>query len=497
MSTAYLISVQNELVYAISKSSSDFTKGQLLIGSNPDKKSHFLFKIIGFSYLSDLPLPEQSIQSCINFLIESEDLPVEKKEKFDKDNSNFIVIECLLIGQIKNSKLVASSFLPAQFTALSSPDEGQLNFLPKFTGNIPLGDFKNGDKRTNLSFFIDSADLPLHLAVIGHQEKPISNLVTLFFKASILQDNLSLVVIDLDGKYLERIKRDKDFYKKSISENLFKVYRAKNIKATENNLKFSIMEVGLNDISFSFNLSSNLIDDAFIIFHKYRKQWLMQLGTKDSQKLLKEIGGDINSQNMGHLKEIGQSINSFISIKGDIAKSISQSFLNSLNNRKSIIFDLSSMQNQEKLMVSSLIGRTIYEDREQNYSGEYPKTLIVLDGVHKFLTKNRIHSQNIFNEILTNGKKYNLGLIGLSDKPDNISPDYWKNTDFSIFFNFKYWLLPPEITVPYLYGEILIEELNLLEMNEVLMLIPDFQLPLKLALFKTEDIEHPIKSAPG
>ena len=180
------------------------------------------------------------------------------------------------------------------------------------------------------------------------------------------------------------------------------------------------------------NLHATATEAAYLLYSKYKKEWLTVLLSQGIQakELAEEVGA--HAESIAALYRKLKIIERFPFLTPDPVPSVTQTIIEYLDKRKSIIFEFGNFTSTFcYLLVANIITRKIhssYIQKTERFLGskqtevEPAKLMIVIEEAHKFLNPTAA-SQTIFGTIAREMRKYYVSLFIIDQRPSGIDPE--------------------------------------------------------------------------
>lgn len=423
-----LISGKFGELIARQKSDAEFELGEILVAENPDTK--FFLQVYDLQYGSQIS--QQNLELISGMSLE-EDSSIEFMDKKLR-NYKIAFLKPLITLQGNHSSL--SKSLPEPFTNLREISSEDMSFLIKPKNSLFIGNLRSGSKALDVPVYLDSKDvLTHHILISGTTGKGKSVLMkNLLWE---LTGNVGLLVLDPHDEYYGRnvlglkdnptgkvvyyTSRDTPHGARTLKINL-NVLRPGHFgcldfsDAQEQAMNAYYREYGnkwVESIIIDKPLNSVKFNDATVNVLKRRMMYLLDLDFSDSQVFCNGIF-DL-SAGESTIKSISDDLESF----------------------KTVIIDTSNFSGQIELLIGSLIATEVFNKykhyKMQGLLSEKPVMSIVLEEAPRVLGKDVLErGNNIFSSIAREGRKFNVGLIAITQLPSLIPREILANMNTKI-----------------------------------------------------------------
>ncbi|MBP6869329.1 DUF87 domain-containing protein [Candidatus Babeliales bacterium] len=200
-------------------------------------------------------------------------------------------------------------------------------------------------------------------------------------------------------------------------------------------VKIPYQDIQVEDIMAlqqELNLHATATEAAYLIYAKYRKDWLATLLSKgiNAKELAEEVGA--HPESIAALYRKLKTIEKYPFFTPEAVPSVTQTIIEYLDKQKSIIFEFGNYTSTFcYLLVANIITRRIhtsYIQKTERFLGskqpelEPSKLMIVIEEAHKFLNP-AAASQTIFGTIAREMRKYYVSLFIIDQRPSGIDPE--------------------------------------------------------------------------
>lgn len=180
------------------------------------------------------------------------------------------------------------------------------------------------------------------------------------------------------------------------------------------------------------NLHATATEAAYLLYAKYKKDWLSTLLYKGIQakELAEEVGA--HPESIAALYRKLKQIEKYPFFTSEPVPSITGTIIEYLDKQKTVIFEFGNYTTTFcYLLVANIITRRIhksYIEKTERFLGskqlelEPSKLMIVIEEAHKFLNPSAA-SQTIFGTIAREMRKYYVSLFIIDQRPSGIDPE--------------------------------------------------------------------------
>lgn len=423
-----LISGKFGELIARQKSDSQFELGEILVAEDSGMK--FFLQVYDLQYGSQIS--QQNLEMISGMSLE-EDSTIEFMDKHLR-NYKIAFLKPLII--IRGNDPSLSKSLPEPFTDLREINSDDMSFLVKPKTPLFLGNLRSGSKPLDVPVFLDSRDvLTHHVLVSGTTGKGKSVLMkNLLWE---LTGSTGLLVLDPHDEYYGR----NGLGLKDKPSGKVVYYTSRDVPTGARTLKININV--LRPGHFACLHFSDAQEQAMNAYYReYNNRWVESIIIDKPLNSVKFNDATVNvlKRRLMYLLDL-DFYNSQMFCNGifDIAagESTIRSISDDLENSKTVIIDTSNFSGQIELLIGSLIATEVFNKykhyKMQGLLGDKPVVSIVLEEAPRVLGKDVLErGGNIFSSIAREGRKFNVGLIAITQLPSLIPREILANMNTKI-----------------------------------------------------------------
>jgi DNA helicase HerA-like ATPase len=390
--------------------------GDLLVVDENEKNS-LILQINDLEYKSQVPQPMRELISGME--LEGQGASLEFMEP---ELRNYIVSNAKAILQIKDSTPRIPKMLPTFFHSARNIREDDLQFLTKPKNPLYLGDVRSGSKLLNAKVYVDAAEsIPHHILIPATTGRGKSNLVKVMLWSILDLENFGILVLDPHDEYYGR--NETCLKDHPNNENL--IYYSPVAPPGANTLIINIESIRPHHFNGIISFTSAQHDAIYRYYNEFSDKWILKIVE----------GVEIDGVDPRTIQVLGRKLDNILGIYidsngefqsrnrtfNDIAgKTTIKDMVRSLENGNIVVIDTSRLMGDAELLVGSIITGTVF-NRYQRYKSEgklneKPIMGVVIEEAPRVLGKDVIASQghNIYSTIAREGRKFNMGLIAIT-----------------------------------------------------------------------------------
>ncbi|MDP3065544.1 MAG: ATP-binding protein [Methanobacteriaceae archaeon] len=335
---------------------------------------------------------------------------------------NYIVAQAKAILQVKDGHSTIPKSLPDFFNSVRHVKEDDLKFLTKPDNPLYVGDVRSGSKILDSKVYVNARDaISHHILIPATTGRGKSNLVKVMLWSLLDLGGFGILVLDPHDEYYGR--NEKCLKDHPQSENL--VYYSSEAPPGANSLIINLESIKPHHFSGIVSFSEAQNDAVNLAYHKYGKNWIIKILEGVSLPNVKETTLSVL------IRKFNTILGIYIDDKGNFqsrnrlfsdtaGESTIKDIIRSLENGKIVVIDTSRLMGSVELLVGSIITGTIFNKyqryKAENLLREKPVIGIVIEEAPRVLGGDVIATQghNVYSTIAREGRKFNIGLIGIT-----------------------------------------------------------------------------------
>ncbi|CUH94156.1 hypothetical protein P22_0218 [Propionispora sp. 2/2-37] len=316
-------------------------------------------------------------------------------------------------GQLLNPKTCPNFF--CEIHSLSNNDSALLDELK---GDLEIGLLKTGRNVLNLPVGIyGTKAIPEHIGIFGTTGSGKSNLVKVLASSAIHNNNYGLLIFDVHNEYYQALSMHPQ-----VKERLF-VYNTNPENEYVTKLKINYAEIEPEDILACGSFTEAQFDALYKMQTIWQENWMKYVLEYDTTDLVEELAGStgqkFNSRTVNKIKSVCWNIEKELNID-DQQSVILQQILAELEKGNVVLIELKNISPVGEQALSTLLSKKLlqYYSRktEQGKDGTKP-IMIILEEAHRFLGKKEVASNNVFARLVSEARKFNLGMCVIDQQP--------------------------------------------------------------------------------
>ena len=203
-----------------------------------------------------------------------------------------------------------------------------------------------------------------------------------------------------------------------MASQRLRCYVTREVEGNVSDVRIAASEISVQDMANVYSFSDPQQELLSAVWGRHRRNWLRYLRETDDKILIE----DFPNFHEGTIYVIKRRVSQIMSsplITLDDTISMTDTVIQQLREGLVVLVDVSGASEQEELLVSSVLVRTLFERNKDIYKNKkefesIPPSLIVLEEAQRVLGKSR---GNIFARIAREGRKFKTGLCAISQQP--------------------------------------------------------------------------------
>ena len=416
--------------------------GELVIARSADAgvKKTLLLQVTDTKFSSQLSQENMELVAGMNL---EEDVPLTLLDANIR-TYEMLGLKPVLELQKESNGLIAkpAKTLPSVFSSIFPVTEQELSFFNTPLHPLHLGFLRSGSRTLKTSIFINGLlSFSHHILIAGTTGKGKSILMSDILWNAQDQSFVSLLVLDPHDEYYGRNSLGlKDHPSRKIA-----YYTSRNVPAGQHQLKINLKSLRVEHFDF-LDLSPPQRQAMYAYAKKYGNEWV------EAAILEKPIEVQFHDATLGVLKRRLLNLLDIDYIEDTVkgrgvfdfgaGESTGHDICALLENGKSVIIDTSAFSGQVELLIGSVISHEILSVyKHHKLRGELdgkPVVSVVLEEAPRVLGKDVLAGgNNVYAQICREGRKFNVGLIAITQLPSLIPKELLANMNTKIIMGIE------------------------------------------------------------
>lgn len=315
-------------------------------------------------------------------------------------------------GQLLNPKTCPDFF--CQVRALSPEDT---SLLAEMKGDLEIGFLKSGRGILNMPVGIyGSKAITEHIGVFGTTGSGKSNLIKVLASSVIDNGSYGLLIFDVHNEYF------KDLSSHPISKERLRVYHT-DVKDYGKKMAINFTDVDAEDITACATFTEPQLDAIYKLSAVWQENWMKYVLEYDVADIVEELAGctgqKFNARTIGKIKSICWNLMQELNIV-EADDNIVGEMLAELEQGNIVLVELKNISSVGEQALSTLLSKKLlnqYAGKSEIERSLAKPVLIVLEEAHRFLGKKEHSSNNVFAKLVSEARKFNLGMCIVDQQP--------------------------------------------------------------------------------
>ncbi|WP_455240491.1 ATP-binding protein [Methanothermobacter tenebrarum] len=421
-----IIGGETSKIFIRERSGSRIELGDLLVAEEDDG-NYSILQVKDLVYHSQVPQVMRELASGIQ--LENRGSQVEF---LDEELRNYIIAEAKTILQIRDGKPQLPKRLPKFFTHVRRIEDDDLKFLKKeIEDPLYLGNVRSGSKELKTKIHVNAREaIPHHILIPATTGRGKSNLVKVMLWELMDIENIGMLVLDPHDEYYGRNEKG---LKDHPNQEKLRYYTPEISKVEGEAISLNINLRSIRPEHFDGIVEfTSAQKDAIKLYHnKFEENWIQNIirgekvenqeGTREkvSPSTLSVLQRKFDNI-LGIYEEEGRLESRGGVFTTDAGDSTIKDIIKSLEDGEIVIIDTSRLMGEAELLVGSIIVGALF-NKYQKYKAEgkleeKPIIGIVIEEAPRVLGKEVIERQghNIYSTIAREGRKFNIGLVAIT-----------------------------------------------------------------------------------
>ncbi|MFW9945741.1 MAG: ATP-binding protein [Candidatus Odinarchaeota archaeon] len=421
------------------KSDEEFELGQLFVAGK-NKFDYSIYQIKDLYYGSQIP--DTSLELIAGYGLEREGVDLKI---YEPELRNYVLALAKPLIKVRDNGLYLPKKLPQFFGDLFEIREDHLHFFKEMSIKDPitLGKVRSGSKTLDIDVNVSASEILRHHVLIpATTGRGKSNLVKVILYNIIENDTCGKLVFDPHNEYYgtPKVKGLKDHPKSSE----YVIYYTLRSISGKLDLKFNVQYLYPSHVLGSIDISQPQSDTLFTYYRKFKKEWIKKIfdeGVNYEKFGIKDTTIDVLRRKLTLLLDFDFDDDGNIIEKGIFSlsgfESTIEDIINFLIDGKTVIIDSSLFSGNEEIFIATIIVESLF-NRYKNYKfndklENKPVITIVLEEAPRVIGIKALEAkENIFGKIAREGRKFKIGLIGITQLPSLIPREILANMNTKI-----------------------------------------------------------------
>lgn len=297
-----------------------------------------------------------------------------------------------------------------------SPDDTVL--LSEMKGDLEIGFLKTGRGILKLPVGIYGAKaITEHIGIFGTTGSGKSNLVKVLAGSVIDSGSYGMLIFDVHNEYYRDLALHPQIQARLI------VYNTMPQAEYARRLTVNYSEVGPEDLTACATFTEPQFDAIYKLSSVWQENWMKDVLTYDAADIIDELnvctGQKFQSRTISKIKSVCWNLQQELNIQENEDSAVDR-MLQDLERGKVVLVELKNISPVGEQALSTLLSKKLlghYAAKTEVERQQVKPVLIVLEEAHRFLGKKEYGGNNTFARLVSEARKFNLGLCVVDQQP--------------------------------------------------------------------------------
>jgi energy-coupling factor transporter ATP-binding protein EcfA2 len=307
---------------------------------------------------------------------------------------------------------------PDFFCEVRSLSDADTVLLSEMKGDLEIGFLKSGRGVMELPVGIyGSKAITEHIGVFGTTGSGKSNLVKVLASSIIDNGNYGLLVFDVHNEYF------KDLATHPQAAQRLSVYNTNPQANHCKKLLVNFDEIDPEDITACATFTEPQLDAIYKLSSVWQDNWMNYVLKYDTVDIIDELAGctgqKFHSRTISKIKSICWNLEQELNV-GAEQQTVISDMMHDLEQGKVVLVELKNVSPVGEQALSTLLSKKLlqhYAGKSDTERSQVKPVLIVLEEAHRFLGKKEQTSNNVFARLVSEARKFNLGMCVVDQQP--------------------------------------------------------------------------------
>ena len=307
---------------------------------------------------------------------------------------------------------------PDFFAEVRSLGEEDKELLAEIGGDLEIGYLKGGRGISPFPVGIcGSKSIPEHMGIFGTTGSGKSNLVKVLASSILASQQYGMLIFDVHNEYYQALSKHSQ-----ITDRLV-VYSLKPQDAFCQPLQVAMEEWEPLDLALCATFTEVQLDALYKIASLWPREWMSYLLKYEAEDLISELktetGQKFQLRTISKIKSICWNLQQELQLTQEPVGAIAQ-MIQEVGNGKVVLVEMKHNSPLGEIALSTLITKKLlnyYAAHSDDERMGLTPALLVLEEAHRFLGRKEVGSQHIFRRLVSEARKFRLGLCVVDQQP--------------------------------------------------------------------------------
>jgi len=308
---------------------------------------------------------------------------------------------------------------PDFFDEVRSLSDVDTMLLEEMKGDLEIGYLRTGR---------DVSDMPIgiygykaiteHIGIFGTTGAGKSNLVKVMSGSIMDHDDYSALIFDVHNEYYAALRKHARAGEKLIVYNNCPLYQ------TTYQLGINAQEITPEDLMSTAGFTEAQTDALYKMENVWHEEWFNYVVQYDVHDLIDELHGStgqkFHPRTISKIKSLCWNLKNELNVHQQGDSEAIAHILKQLETGKVVLIELKNVSSLGEQALSTLLSKKLlahYAAKTEEKLAQAKPALIVLEEAHRFLGKKEQANANVFARLVSEARKFNLGLCAVDQQP--------------------------------------------------------------------------------
>jgi DNA helicase HerA-like ATPase len=415
------------------KSGKKIELGELLVVE--DNGGLLILQVYDLSYGSQIPQSTRELMAGLKLEGYSTELRFLEPEL-----RNYVMAEVKALARIDGKDVKIPKTLPSFFSTIRPIKKEDLGFLTMPPNPVYLGKARSGSKAIDVDVYLNGIEVFTHHVIIpATTGRGKSNLVKVMLWSLIGERKFGILMLDPHDEYYGRHQKGLKDHPKAKDNVL---YYSSNPPPGGNTLILNLRSIMPAHFQGIVAFTDAQLDAIKRYYNRFEERWIERIVRGEeldgvAPRTLEVLQRKFDNV-LGVYLDENEEFQCRSRVFSDTAgTTTTNDIVNALENGKIVIIDTSKLLDEAELLIGSIIaGEVFYRYQKYKLEGELeakPVVSIVIEEAPRVLGKEVLErGENIYSTIAREGRKFKVGLVGITQLTSLIPREILANMNTKI-----------------------------------------------------------------
>ncbi len=374
----------------------------------------------------------------------------ENLEFMEPELNNYVVANLKNLVTVKNGEAKSPKRMPEFFSSIRRIQDDDLDFIKSPSDPLELGKIRSGSKELDVNVELPGEDVISHHVLIpASTGKGKSNLVKVLLYNTLEEKYCGHLVFDPHDEYYGRESNPGLSDHPKSGENLH-FYTPHQPPVGERTLKINLNQIKPRHLSDVMSLSDAQSDAIYTFYREYRDDWIEEMMTTPENE--EDLPDGVGLRTFIVLKRKFRIFLDIEDSEGEIysegifctdgGENTIEDISDQIEDGETVVVDTSSLTDKGELLVSVILAERIFDrykryKRRNELDGRPVVSMVIEEAPRVIGEQTILRSDNIFDTIAREGRKFKTGLIAVTQLPSVIPKEILANMNTKIILGIE------------------------------------------------------------